>query len=249
MLHLVMDPEDRQGDLLEIRGSKVNHIRNVLRLHVGEEISVRYGEDDREYRYGIESMNEEMVLCRLRFIKESKVELPVKVYLFQGLPKADKMDFIVQKAVELGAFCIIPVSCKRSIVKLDEEKARKKTARWQQIAESAASQSRRALIPEVRLPMNMQDAVALAKQETDCRFIPYELQGNDCSTKEVFEGIKDHAKALSIFIGPEGGFEKEEIEEAKAAGIQPISLGRRILRTETAGMVVLSWLIYCLEIN
>ena len=248
MLHLFADPSDVQDELLTITGPEVNHIRNVMRLKPGEEISVSIGGDGKEYRYGIESYTEDSVLCRLRFVKDKEVELPVKVLLFQGLPKADKMDLIVQKAVELGAAEIIPVSMERCVVKLDVGKAAKKTARWQTIAESAASQSRRSIIPRVLAPMSMKEAVEYAKEQTEVRVIPYELQEDDGSVKQYLESLKE-GESVSIFIGPEGGFAPGEVELAKEAGIRPISLGRRILRTETAGLAILSWLIYILEIQ
>ena len=248
MLHLFADPSDVQDELLTITGPEVNHIRNVMRLKPGEEISVSIGGDGKEYRYGIESYTEDSVLCRLRFVKDKEVELPVKVLLCQGLPKADKMDLIVQKAVELGAAEIIPVSMERCVVKLDAGKAAKKTARWQTIAESAASQSRRSIIPRVLAPMSMKEAVEYAKEQTEVRVIPYELQEDDGSVKQYLESLKE-GQSVSIFIGPEGGFAPGEVELAKEAGIRPISLGRRILRTETAGLAILSWLIYILEIQ
>lgn len=248
MLHLFADPSDVQDELLTITGPEVNHIRNVMRLKPGEEISVSIGGDGKEYQYGIESYTEDSVLCRLRFVKDKEVELPVKVLLFQGLPKADKMDLIVQKAVELGAAEIIPVSMERCVVKLDAGKAAKKTARWQTIAESAASQSRRSIIPRILAPMSMKEAVEYAKEQTEVRVIPYELQEDDGSVKQYLESLKE-GQSVSIFIGPEGGFAPGEVELAKEAGIRPISLGRRILRTETAGLAILSWLIYILEIQ
>ena len=248
MLHLFADPSDVQDEFLTITGPEVNHIRNVMRLKPGEEISVSIGGDGKEYRYGIESYTEDSVLCRLRVVKDKEVELPVKVLLFQGLPKADKMDLIVQKAVELGAAEIIPVSMERCVVKLDAGKAAKKTARWQTIAESAASQSRRSIIPRVLAPMSMKEAVEYAKEQTEVRVIPYELQEDDGSVKQYLESLKE-GQSVSIFIGPEGGFAPGEVELAKEAGIRPISLGRRILRTETAGLAILSWLIYILEIQ
>ena len=247
MLHIFADPSDVQGDFLTVTGPEVNHIKNVMRLKPGDEISASIGEDGKEYRYGIEKLEEDAVLCRLRFVKEKDVELPVKVLLFQGLPKSDKMDFIVQKAVELGVTEIIPVSMQRCVVKLDGAKAEKKTARWQSIAESAASQSRRGVIPKVLPPMSMEEAVAYA-EKTQVRVIPYELQEDDGSTKQYLESIQK-GQSVSIFIGPEGGFTPEEVELARQNGIRPISLGRRILRTETAGLAFLSWLIYILEIH
>lgn len=275
MLHLFADPSEMQGDLLRITGKDYNHIRNVMRLKPGDEISVSNGVDRKEYRYGIEYYEKDAAVCRLRFVKEADVEPPVRIYLFQGLPKSDKMDFVVQKAVELGASSIIPVRMDRCVMKLEGEKAVKRVSRWQSIAEAAASQSRRRIIPEVHMPMSMQEAVDYARQKTDFRVVPYELQQDDGSTKELFENFRKglakrstlngdsetdtsaggaadssaDSTAVSIFIGPEGGFSPEEIAMAKEAGIRPVSLGRRILRTETAAMVVLSWLIYVLEIE
>ena len=247
MLHIFVDPEQMQGDLLHVTGKDVNHIKNVMRLKQGDEISVRTGQDDREYRYGIEEFTDSEVVCRLRFVKEADVELPVKVYIFQGLPKADKMELIIQKAVELGAAEIIPVQMRRCVVKLDGAKKGKKTQRWQAIAESAAKQSRRAVVPLVREPMTMEEAVRFAEQNTDVRLLPYELQEADGSTREVMDGIRE-GSAVSIFIGPEGGFDPAEVELARKAGVVPISLGKRILRTETAALVALSFLIYHFEI-
>lgn len=249
MLHIFADPAQMRGDLLTVTGPDVNHIKNVLRLKPGDEISVRNGRDEREYRYGIEEIGDTQVLCRLRFVKEADVELPVKVTLFQGLPKSDKMDFIVQKCVELGVTRIVPVAMKRCVMKLDDGKrAAKKVARWQAIAESAAGQSRRGIIPEVCEPMSMEEAVKYARQNTELLILPYELQKDDGGTKALFEALRP-GQSVSVFIGPEGGFEPEEVELAKEAGAKPISLGKRILRTETAAMVVLSWLIYHFEIK
>ena len=247
MLHIFVDPAQMKGDLLYVTGKDVNHIKDVMRLKQGDEISVRTGQDDREYRYGIEKFTDSEVVCRLRFVKEADVELPVKVYIFQGLPKADKMELILQKAVELGAAEIIPVQMRRCVVKLDGAKKGKKTQRWQAIAESAAKQSRRAVVPLVREPMTMEEAVRFAEQNTDVRLLPYELQEADGSTREVMDGIRE-GSAVSIFIGPEGGFDPAEVELARKAGVVPISLGKRILRTETAALVALSFLIYHFEI-
>lgn len=228
-----------------ISGADVNHIRNVLRMKAGEEISVCNGQDGREYRCGIVSFEEDRVICELRFIKEENAELPVKVYLFQGLPKADKMELIIQKAVELGVYRIIPVSAKRCVVKLDDGKAAAKVRRWQGIAEAAAKQSRRGVIPEVSEVMSFRQAVEQAAA-MDVRLIPYELASGMEKTRELISGL-EAGQSVAIFIGPEGGFEEQEIQLAADNGIQPVTLGRRILRTETAGMTVLAWIGYVLE--
>lgn len=228
-----------------ILGADVNHIRNVLRMKAGEEISVCNGQDGREYRCGIVSFEEDRVLCELRFIREENVELPVKVYLFQGLPKADKIELIIQKAVELGVYRIIPVSTKRCVVKLDDGKAAAKVRRWQGIAEAAAKQSRRGVIPEVSEVMSFRRAVEQAAA-MDVRLIPYELAGGMEKTREMINGL-EKGQSVAVFIGPEGGFEEQEIQTAAENGIQPVTLGRRILRTETAGMTVLAWIGYVTE--
>lgn len=228
-----------------ITGSDVNHIKNVLRLQPGEEIAVKNGVDGKEYRCGIEEFTQESVICTLRFIREEGVELPSKIYLFQGLPKADKMELIIQKSVELGVFEVIPLAVKRCVVKLDEKKAAAKVNRWQGIAEAAAKQCRRGIIPAVREPMSMKEAVAYARR-MDVKLIPYELAGDMTYTKKIIEAIRP-GESVAVFIGPEGGFEQSEVEEALAAEIMPVTLGKRILRTETAGLTVLSWLMYHLE--
>ncbi len=228
-----------------ILGSDVNHIKNVLRMKIGEEIAVRSGQDDREYRCGIAAFEDDRVLCELRFIKEEGVELPSRVYLFQGLPKADKMELIVQKAVELGVYQVIPVAAKRCVVKLDDKKAKLKTARWQGIAESAAKQSKRAIIPQVAEPVSFGEAIRLA-EAMDVKLIPYELAEGMDRTKEIIGSLRE-GQSIAIFIGPEGGFEEAEIEKAVSCKIEPITLGKRILRTETAGFTLLSWIMYQLE--
>ncbi len=228
-----------------IAGTDVNHIRNVLRMKAGEEISVSNGQDGREYRCSIRSMEEDRIICELRFIKEDRVELPSRVYLFQALPKADKMELIVQKAVELGVYKIIPVAAKRCIVRLDERKAASKVQRWQGIAESAAKQSKRAVIPEVTNVSCFSEAVRMASA-MDVRLIPYELAEDMSKTKERM-GALAPGQEIAVFIGPEGGFEEAEVALALEGGLEPITLGKRILRTETAGLTVLSWIMYMLE--
>ncbi len=228
-----------------IMGSDVNHIKNVLRMKQGEELAVSNGQDGREYRCGILSLEEDKVVCELRFIKEDGVELPSKVFLFQGLPKADKMELIIQKAVELGVYQVIPVAAKRCVVKLDDKKAKSKIARWQGIAEAAAKQSKRGIIPQVADVMDFAQALQFA-EDMDIKLIPYELAEGMDKTKAIFGQLKPE-QSIAIFIGPEGGFEEKEIAMALEKGMEPITLGKRILRTETAGLAVLSWIMYFLE--
>lgn len=230
---------------VRIEGQDVNHIKNVLRMKVGEELSVSNGVDGKEYRCGIVSLDEECITCELRFVKEDGVELPSEVYLFQGLPKADKMELIIQKAVELGVHAVVPVSTKRCVVKLDDKKAKSKIARWQGIAEAAAKQSKRRIVPEVNEVMSFKEAINFVK-DFEVKLIPYELAEDMSKTKEIINSLQPGQK-IAIFIGPEGGFEEGEVEAAMSAGVEPITLGKRILRTETAGFTVLSWVMYQLE--
>lgn len=246
MYHFFVKPEQIQDNMIMITGSDVNHMKNVLRMQPGEEIAVSNGVDGKEYRCGIEEITDTHVRCKLWFIKEEGVELPVKVYLFQGLPKADKMELIIQKAVELGVYEIIPLAVKRSVVRLDDSKAKKKGARWQAIAEAAAKQSRRGVIPRVTEIMTMTEAVSYASV-MEHKMIPYELSEDMAHTRKVIEGIQP-GQSVAIFIGPEGGFEEAEVIEAQSAGVIPVTLGRRILRTETAGITVLAWIMYRMEI-
>ena len=236
----------KEGDRsVIITGSDVNHIKNVLRMRVGEELSVSNGQDGKEYRCGIAAFEEDRIVCELRFIKEDNVELPARVYLFQGLPKADKMELIIQKAVELGVSGIIPVASRRCVVKLEEKKAAARRQRWQGRAEAAAKQSRRGIIPEVCQVTDFREAVRMAAH-MDVRLIPYELAEGMDKTRALIDGIRP-GQSVAVFIGPEGGFEQEEISLAEENGIEAITLGRRILRTETAGLAVLSWIGYALE--
>lgn len=245
MYQFFVEPEQIQGKDIFITGSDVNHIKNVLRMKVGEEIAVSNGLDGKEYRCGIVSMDDNTVRCELRFIKEDGLELPVRVHLFQGLPKADKMELIIQKMVELGVYEIIPVATKRCVVKLDDKKAASKIQRWQQISEAAAKQSKRRIVPEVTRVMTFGEALGYAAK-MDLKLIPYELAEGMAKTRELIEGIKP-GQDIAVFIGPEGGFEEAEVEKAKAAGVEPITLGKRILRTETAGFTVMSWIMYQTE--
>ena len=143
-----------------IVGGDVNHIKNVLRMKPGEELSVSNGQDGKEYRCAITGFTQDTVECELRFIKEDGVELPSKIYLFQGLPKADKMELIIQKAVELGVYQVVPVATKRCVVKLDDKKAKSKITRWQGISEAAAKQSKRRIVPEIMEVMGFKAALS-----------------------------------------------------------------------------------------
>ena len=234
-----------QDKKIIITGKDVNHIKNVLRMKIGEELAVSNGVDGKEYRGIIEEFSEEEVICSLAFVKEDGVELPSKVYLYQGLPKADKMELIIQKAVELGVYEIIPVATKRAVVKLDEKKSKSKIARWQAISEAAAKQSKRAIIPTVADVLSFKEALKDC-QKAEIKVIPYELAEGMDKTKEIISNLKP-GQDVAIFIGPEGDFDDGEIEAAIGTGVVPVTLGKRILRTETAGFTILSWIMYQLE--
>ncbi|MED9881807.1 MAG: 16S rRNA (uracil(1498)-N(3))-methyltransferase [Blautia sp.] len=235
---------DEPAHRIHITGTDVNHIVNVLRMKPGEELWISDGEK-KEYHCRIESAASDEVCLHILYAQEPDYELPNKIYLFQGLPKSDKMELIIQKAVELGAFEIIPVETKRCVVRLDGKKAAKKVERWQQIAESAAKQSKRMLVPSVHSVMNFKEAIAYA-EEMNVRLIPYELAKGMAETKEIIKQIQP-GQSIGIFIGPEGGFEESEVDIAVNSGAVPITLGKRILRTETAGLAILSVLMFQLE--
>lgn len=248
MYHFFTTPENiSQGKIL-IHGRDVNHIKNVLRMKVGEELLVSDGEGT-DYTCRIEKMDEEEVLCAIFDGQASISEPSVRFYLFQGLPKADKFEHIIQKSVELGVYEVIPVQTSRSVVRYDDKKARNKQERWQKISEGAAKQSRRGIIPEVKEIMGLKQALAYAEDENiDVKLIPYENFKDITTTKEVLNSI-EAGKKVGIFVGPEGGFDEKEVEASAAAGFQPITLGSRILRTETAPLMLLSVLMFNDEMN
>lgn len=244
MHQFFVTPMQVKEDHIYIEGQDVNHIKNVLRMKTGEQLKISDGNNKR-YLCEIETMTAQEVCVRIIEEQQVNTELPSKIYLFQGLPKGDKMELIVQKAVELGVYEVIPVATKRAVVKLDEKKAAKKVERWNGIAESGAKQSGRNVIPSVTKVMSYKEALAYAK-ELDVILIPYELAEGMADTKQVIKGIKKGA-SIGVFIGPEGGFETAEVEQAIESGGKAITLGRRILRTETAGLTTLSILMYHLE--
>lgn len=253
MHHFFVEPSQVHTEEIEILGGDVNHISNVLRMKAGEEIIVNDGYGN-EYGCRLHRFTDTAVYAGILEKRRVASELPSRITLFQCLPKGDKMELIVQKAVELGASGIVPVASRRCVVKLDTKKEANKRKRWQAVAESAAKQSGRAVIPEV-LPVVSFPEALLQAGELDICLIPYECaedllkdgQGGAMRrTREILDGIQK-GQSIGIFIGPEGGFEKEEIEAAIKNGAKPVSLGKRILRTETAGLCILSVLMFQLE--
>ena len=209
-----------------------------------EEILISSG-DNTEYSCYIETLGEEEILAHIMYKQEAGYELSSKIYLFQGLPKGDKMELVIQKSVELGVHEIIPVATKRAVVRLEGKKEENKNRRWQAISESAAKQSKRMYVPEVRHVMSLKEAVQYAKN-LDVILLPYELADGMQKTKQIINNLKPGG-SIGIFIGPEGGFDEKEVTLAMEAGAEAITLGKRILRTETAGLTVLSILMFALE--
>ncbi|MBQ9914398.1 MAG: 16S rRNA (uracil(1498)-N(3))-methyltransferase [Clostridia bacterium] len=245
MFNFFVSEENRQGDTFQLTGADCNHIKNVLRMKKGDTILVSC-----QGKSHLCTLTEcENGFASAQIIEEDfqDTELPVKLYLFQGLPKGDKMELIIQKAVELGVHKIIPVEMNRCVVKLDGKKKASKTARWQAIAESAAKQSKRTLVPEIEMPLSYSEAIKKAA-ELDLFLVPYESKKGMEATKEALSLIKKNS-SVGILIGPEGGFEEAEVEKAFASGGKVISLGQRILRTETAAITALGMCMLHTELN
>ena len=245
MYHFFIDPGNISGDKVFIEGGDVNHIRNVLRMQKDERLVVSDGEGS-DYLCAIEELGDEEIICRVISREASGSECSVRFYLFQGLPKSDKLEHVIQKSVELGVYEIIPTNTSRSIVKYDDKKKQSKLTRWQGIAESAAKQSHRGVIPEVKPIMNYKEALDYAGKTCDLILVPYENFKDIKGTKEVLSKIKP-GMSVAIFVGPEGGFSEEEMDLARAKDAGLITLGNRILRTETAPLMLLSVLTFMLE--
>lgn len=249
MYQFFVDDEQVSKKTIVITGADVNHIKNVLRMKKGERIRIS-DESGNGYFCAISCISDESVIADIEEIDEQGTELSNKIYLFQGLPKSDKMEMVIQKAVELGVYEVIPVSMKNCVMKLDDKKAEKKITRWNAISESAAKQSKRTVIPNIHNVMSWKLALEYAK-ELDITLIPYENERGMKSTREIISSIRE-GQSIGIIIGPEGGFNPEEIKMindlcSEGCAMHKISLGRRILRTETAGMATLSMLVYELD--
>ncbi len=245
MFNFFANSESKSGGVYKIEGADFNHIKNVLRLKEGDEILISCeGKSD---LCAIADFGEGFVTAEILEEDFQSTELNTKIYLFQGLPKGDKMELIIQKAVELGVFALVPVEMARCVVKLDAKKKKSKKERWQAIAESAAKQSKRNVIPEVFEPMSYDSALKMAS-ELDLMLVPYENERGMLGTKEELLKLKT-AKSVGIFIGAEGGFDEAEIDKALKSGGKTVSLGKRILRTETAAITALSMCMLYIEIN
>lgn len=246
MHHFFADPSQVAEDTVTITGPDVNHMKNVLRMKPGEALLVSDGTGN-DYQCKIERLEADRAVVRICQAFCSQMELPSRIWLFQGLPKADKLEFIIQKAVELGAEAVVPVATKNAVVRLDEKKAQSKRKRWQSIAESAAKQSKRSRIPSVETVMSLKEAFGFIKEQGfDLCLIPYEQAQGMETMKEALAQVSS-GQSIAVFIGPEGGFDESEIKLALEHGVRPVSLGKRILRTETAGLAILSALMMKLE--
>ncbi|MGL4789860.1 MAG: 16S rRNA (uracil(1498)-N(3))-methyltransferase [Anaerotignaceae bacterium] len=234
-----ISPEWIVKDTATLQGDDAKHLSTVLRVREGEVVEICDGEGT-DYNCVVTAVDKKEVQLKIVEKKESVSEPKTKITLFQGLPKADKMEQIIQKCVELGIEKIVPVSTDRAIVKIDKKDGDKKVQRWQKIAESAAKQSGRGIIPEICSVISFKEAISLT-ENFDGTIVPYEKE----TTNGIKEFIKDfNGTTVGVFIGPEGGFSEEEIEIAKENGVFPITLGKRILRTETAGMATVAILLY-----
>ena len=247
MYRFYVDQDAVKGEEITLTGEDNNHIRNVLRMRSGEEITVCDGAGT-DYACRLTELSKDCVKAQILTKAASQTELPLRLVLFQGMPKKDKMEWIIKKAVELGVSQVVPVLTKRTVVKLeDEKKEEKKRARYKAIARAAAMQSMRGMIPDIAPAMRFADAIRAAG-ELDAILIPYERAVGMEDTKAVFDKlVADGVRSIGVFIGPEGGFEEEEVQLAVTSGAFSITLGHRILRTETAGLVALSLLMFAFE--
>ena len=243
MYHFFVEEEQVNGENAYIKGSDVNHIVNVLRMKVGEELLISV-KGDWDYLCKIEKTEADRVDLKVLESMEQR-ELPVKITLLQGIPKSDKLEMIIQKAIELGVSEIIPVKTKRVVVKIDENKVDAKVSRWNAIAESAAKQSKRSIVPKVLKPQTVENALETVK-DYSVKLLPYENAQGIKKTRSILDSL-DTKNNIAVFIGPEGGFEEDEVKKATDFGFDVITLGRRILRTETAGLALLGNIMIRLE--
>lgn len=245
--------EQINGDIIIIQGQDVNHIKKVLRAKIGDELQICNSQNGENFLCDIKEIENEKILCKIKQKIEEKVESNIEVTVFQGLPKADKMEYIIQKSVELGVYDITPVEMKRCVVKLDEKDKNKKQLRWQKISEVAAKQCGRDIIPQINKIINIKNICELIKKY-DIVLVAYENEKQNILKeqlnliKEKMEKLKsDELIKIGIVIGPEGGLEEQDVEILKENGAKIITLGKRILRTETVALNVLSVIMYELE--
>ncbi len=245
MFNFFTKENQRQSDRYVITNTDFNHIKNVLRMSVGDTFLV--SENGISNLCEIESIESDSLIAKIIEENYNDTNLPIKIHLFQGLPKGDKMELIIQKAVELGVESIVPVEMNRCVVKIDDKKKKSKIQRWQAISESAAKQSKRNTIPEIQEILTYKQAMTKA-DEMDLFLVPYESKNGMEDTKNALSQIKP-GMSIGILIGPEGGFDEKEIAQAIENNGKVISLGKRILRTETAAITSVSMCMLYAEMN
>ena len=227
-----------------ILGEDVKHIRDVLRYKINDDLNI-CSEEGIKYQTKILGFSKEQIdLEIIRKCMETS-EPNIKVTLFQGMPKVDKFEWIIQKCTELGINEIVPVMTERVIVKIDEKNLSKKVERWNKIALEASKQSGRQRVPEVKKPINIKNVVENL-QKYDILLLPYECE-KESTIKSVLRNLDKKCKDIAIFIGPEGGFSEEEVKLLNFDNVKKVTLGQRILRTETAGLVTFAMVLYELE--
>ena len=244
MPHFFVSPEDIKGNKVLIRGAEARHIVTVLRKKKGDEIDIFDGYGN-EFKARILEIDRSGEFPRIRAgiiaQKSMQTEPKLKIILFQSIPKGNRLNFIIQKSTEIGVSEIVPIVTERTIVRLDSKRSKERVLRWQKIAQEAAKQSRRNWIPSVGPVLDFSQALnEFSERKPGMGIIAWEAEEKN-RLREVLRGrlgrgISD--LTLAIFIGPEGGFTPEEVERARSVGLVPVSLGSRILRTETAGLVV-----------
>lgn len=240
MHRFFVDSENINSKEIIIDGEDVKHIKSSLRLEIGAEIEIS-NKKGRDYRCKISEINNDTIVCEIIETYKSKGESDIDIILFQGLPKSTKMELIIQKSTELGVKEIVPLATERCVVKInDKKKEKKKIERWSRIAQEAAKQSKRGIIPEISSVTSFKDALKTLKDE-DVIIVPYESEEN-LGIKTVLKTIT--SKKINIIIGPEGGFEESEIEALKEINSKIVTLGPRILRTETAGFTTSALILY-----
>lgn len=240
--------EQIDGNNLKIKGKDVNHIRNVLRKKINDEITVCNIDNQKDYLCTINELEKEYINCTIVTELEKNAESNVKLTILQGLPKADKMELIIQKSVELGVTEIIPIEMKRCVVKLQEKDKIKKVQRWQKISEVASKQCGRNIIPKIGQVMTLKNICNLI-DNYDIVLVAYENE-REKSIKQILKEIKNNYSKeikIAVLIGPEGGIAPEEIEALTESGAMTMSLGKRILRTETVALNVASIIMYELD--
>jgi len=240
MNRFFIDKDNIRENIAIVEGEDVKHIKNVLRLNIGDKIELCDGSNN-DYLAELSNVSTSHIECTILDMQDSKGEPPIEIILYQGLPKSAKMDLIIQKAVELGVNSIVPIITDRSIVKIKEEtKAQKKVDRWQKIAVGAAKQSKRGIIPQIKSIISF-DQMLKVIQEGEFVIVPYENE-NEVGLKKTLKTYK--SGKIHVIIGPEGGFEEIEIDKLKEINAHIVTLGPRILRTETAGFTAIAITMY-----